>query len=168
MSEGMSDGTMFGVEGDTRAESGTPTLDLTRYRARRMRERLLLTVERLLRAIDQRNADRVWAILDDPEAYRYIPANVREEALMLSQQPRSSLRAPVRLYRFQYLLQRLDDEAFAEVQEEAQLALDLTPVASVPVRVETSAVRELPFRERRSPDSGPRRGGRDRRRAGSR
>jgi hypothetical protein len=167
MSEGMSDGTMFGVEGDSGACGETPTLDLTRYRARRMRERLLLTVERLFRAIDQRNADRVWAILDDPEAYRFIPANVREEALMLSQQPRSSMRAPVRLYRFQYLLQRLDDEALAEVQEDAQLALDLAP-ARAPLRVQRTAVRELPFRERRSPDGGPRRDGRDRRRAGSR
>ena len=167
MSEGMSDGTMLGIDDGTCADGGTPTLDLTRYRARRMRERLLLMVERLLRAIDQRNVERVWAILDDPEAYRYIPANVREEALMLSQLPRASLRAPVRLYRYQYLLQRLDDEALASVQEEAQLALDLAP-ASVPARVQPTAVRELPFRERRSHDSGPRRGGRDRRRAGSR
>lgn len=149
------------------AEADTTTLDLTRFRARRMRERLLLVSERLLRAIDQRNAERVWAILDDPEAYRYLPANVREEAIMLSQLPSASLRAPVRLYRYQYLLQRLDDDAFVGAEEDPQLALDLTP-ATVPVNGKPTAVRELQFRERRSPDDGPRRGGRDRRRAGSR
>ena len=163
----MSEGAMIGADGDMGASAETPTLDLTRYRARRVRERLLAVAERLLRAIDQRNAERVWAILDDPEAYRFIPANVREEAIMLSQLPSAALRAPVRLYRYQYLLQRLDDEAFVGVEEDPQLALDLAP-ATVPVNGKPTAVRELPFRERRSPDGGPRRGGRDRRRAGSR
>src|SRR5919112_5800320 len=136
----MSEGAMIGADGDMGANAETPTLDLTRFRARRVRERLLAVAERLLRAIDQRNAERVWAILDDPEAYRYIPANVREEAIMLSQLPSASLRAPVRLYRYQYLLQRLDDESFVGVEEDPQLALDLAP-ATVPVNGKPTAVR---------------------------
>ena len=164
----MSEGTMMSTADDhTRAEGGTQTVDLAHYRAKRMRQRLLLVVERLMRAIEQRNAGRVWAILDDPEAYRYIPANVREEAIMLAQLPGASLRAPVRLFRYQYLLERLGDDTLGFAEEQTQLALDLAPVSvSGPAR--TSTVRELPFGERRSPHGGPRRGGRDRRRAGSR
>ena len=57
----------------TREQGATQTVDLARYRAKRMRQRLLLVVERLLRAIEQRDAERVWMLLDDPEAYRCIP-----------------------------------------------------------------------------------------------
>jgi hypothetical protein len=164
----MSEGTMMSTADDhTRAEGGTQTVDLAHFRAKRMRQRLLLVVERLMRAIQQRNAERVWAILDDPEAYRYIPANVREEAIMLAQLPSASLRAPVRLFRYQYLLQRLGDETLGLAEEQTQLALDLAPV-SVTEPVRTSPVRELAFSERRSPHGGPRRHGRDRRRTGSR
>ena len=164
----MSEGTMMSTADDhTRAEGGTQTVDLAQYRAKRMRQRLLLVVERLMRAIEQRNAERVWAILDDPEAYRYIPANVREEAIRLSQLPSASLRAPVRLFRYQYLLQRMSEELSELADEQTQLALDLVP-PSVAEPTRTRAVRELPFGERRSPQSGPRPGGRDRRRAGSR
>ena len=150
-----------------RAEGGTQTVDLAHYRAKRIRQRLMLVVERLLRAIEQRNVERVWAILDDPEAYRYIPANVREEAIVLAQLPSTSLRAPVRLFRYHYLLQRMGDETHELAEEQTQLALDLAPT-SVTGSARPTAVRELSFRERRSPDGGPRRGGRDRRRAGSR
>src|SRR5919112_5909430 len=135
----MSEGAMIGADGDMGANAETPTLDLTRFRARRVRERLLAVAERLLRAIDQRNAERVWAILDDPEAYRYIPANVREEAIRLSQLPSASLRAPVRLFRYQYLLQRMGEELSELAEEQTQLALDLAP-ASVPAPAGTPAV----------------------------
>ena len=158
---------MSTADDHTRAEGGPQTVDLAHYRAKRMRQRLLLVVERLVRAIEQRNAERVWAILDDPEAYRYIPANVREEAIMLAQLPGASLRAPVRLFRYQYLLERLGNDTLGFVEEQTQLALDLAPVSEAGTARPT-AVRELPFRERRSPQGGPRRGGRDRRRAGSR
>jgi hypothetical protein len=95
---------MSTADDDIRDDDGTQTVDLARYRAKRMRDRLSLIVDRLLRAIDQRDPERVWALLDDPEAYRCIPSNVREEALTMAQLPRTSLRAPVRLYRYQYLL----------------------------------------------------------------
>jgi hypothetical protein len=158
---------MSTADDDTRDDGGTQTVDLARYRAKRMRHRLALVVERLLRAIDQRDAERVWALLDDPEAYRCIPSNVREEALMMAQLPQSSLRAPVRLYRYQYLLRRLGDEPLEAPLDESQLALDIVP-APIPVTARQPEGREIPFRERRSPDGGPRRGGRDRRRTGAR
>jgi hypothetical protein len=156
---------MSTVDDHTRDDGGTRTVDLAHYRAKRMRHRLLLVVERLLDAIEQRDAERVWLLLDDPEAYRCIPSNVREEALMMAQLPQTSLRAPVRLYRFQYLLRRLGDEPFVESFDESQLALELTPA---PPTERPLGGRELPFRERRSPSGGPRRRGRDRRRTGSR
>ena len=160
---------MSTVDDGTRDDDGTRTVDLAHYRAKRMRHRLLLVVDRLLDAIEQRDAERVWRLLDDPEAYRCIPSNVREEALTLAQAPRASLRAPVRLYRFQYLLRRLGDEplgeSFGESFDESQLALELTPE---PLAERMAGGRELVFRERRAPDGGPRRRGRDRRRTGSR
>jgi len=156
---------MSTVDDGIRDDGGTRTVDLAHYRAKRMRHRLLLVVGRLLEAIEQRDAERVWRLLDDPEAYRCIPSNVREEALAMAQAPRMSLRAPVRLYRFQYLLRRLGDEPLGESFDESQLALDFMPA---PLTEHTTGGRELPFRERRAPDSGPRRRGRDRRRTGSR
>ena len=158
---------MSTADDHTRDQGGTQTVDLARYRAKRMRQRLLLVVERLLRAIEQRDVERVWHLLDDPEAYRCIPANVREEALMMAQLPAASLRAPVRLYRYQYLLRRLSDDPVAESYEQPQLTLDFVP-APVPVPARPAAVRELPFRDRRSPHGGPPRRGRDRRRTGAR
>ena len=162
---------MSTADDDIRDDDGTQTVDLARYRAKRMRHRLALTVERLLKAIDQRDPERVWALLDDPEAYRYIPSNVREEALVMAQLPQTSLRAPVRLYRYQYLLGRLGDDPLGEPfdlsLDQPQLAIDFTP-ASTPATERSTGGRELPFRERRSPDGGPRRGGRDRRRTGAR
>jgi len=101
---------MSTADDQTRDDGGTQTVDLAHHRAKRMRQRLMLVVDRLLHAIEQRDAERVWMLLDDPEAYRCIPSNVREEALAMAQLPGTSLRAPVRLYRYQYLLRRLDDE----------------------------------------------------------
>jgi hypothetical protein len=156
---------MSTADDGTRDADGTGMVDLAHYRAKRMRHRLLLVTERLLEAIEQRDAERVWLLLDDPEAYRCIPSNVREEALTLAQAPRTSLRAPVRLYRFQYLLRRLGDEPLEESYDGSQLALELGPQ---PLTERSAGSRELPFRERRSPDGAPRRHGRDRRRTGSR
>jgi hypothetical protein len=105
-------------------------------------------------------------LLDDPEAYRCIPSNVREEALMMTQLPRRSLRAPVRLYRYQYLLRRLGDDPLDALIDQTQLALDFTPPP--PATERPTSVRELAFRDRRSPQGSPPRRGRDRRRTGSR
>ena len=169
---------MSTADDDIRDDDGTQLVDLARYRAKRMRHRLALVVERLLQAIDQRDAERVWVLLDDPEAYRCIPSNVREEALTMAQLPYTSLRAPVRLYRYQYLLGRLGDDPLDEpfdlsfdqsqlVIDQSQIAIDFTPPPT-PVTEQPAGARELPFRERCSPDGGPRRPGRNRRRTGAR
>jgi hypothetical protein len=162
---------MSTADDDIRDDGGTQTVDLARYRAKRMRHRLSLVVERLLRAIDQRDVERVWRLLDDPEAYRCIPSNVREEALTMAQLPFTSLRAPVRLYRYQYLLRRLGDDPlddpFDLSLDQAQLGIDFTR-SPTPVTEPVAGGRELSFRERRSPEGGPRRRGRDRRRTGAR
>ena len=169
---------MSTVDDEIRDDDGTQTVDLARYRAKRMRHRLVLVVERLLRAIDQRDPERVWMLLDDPEAYRCIPSNVREEALMMAQLPHGSLRAPVRLYRYQYLLGRLGDEPLDEpfdlsfdqshlVIDPSQVAIDFAPIPTPVTEQQPVGGRELPFREKRSPDEGPPRPGRDRRRTGA-
>lgn len=86
---------------------------------------------------------------------------------MMAQLPAASLRAPVRLYRYQYLLRRLGDELLGSSVDQSQLALEFTP-RPAPVPVQRVGARELPFRDRRSPNGGPPRRGRDRRRTGSR
>ena len=108
------------------------TVDLARYRAQRMRERLLRTLGHVIAAIERRDLDRVLALLDEPEAYRCIPPRVREEAILLAQRPDGSLRAPIRLYRFQYLLYRLSED-----HPPASTALGRAPVLPLP-----GAVRE--------------------------
>jgi len=89
----------------------------------------------------------------------------------MAQLPHTSLRAPVRLYRYQYLLGRLGDEPFDEPFDlsfdQSQLAIDFPP-APTPMAGRPTGGRELPFRDRRSPDGGPPRRGRDRRRTGAR
>jgi hypothetical protein len=144
------------------------TVDFARYRARRMRGRLLCILNGVLAAIERRDLDRVMSLLDDPEAYRCVPARVREEAIIISQLPESSLRAPIRLYRYQYLLHRLSDEPLESSLDPAQFAFEFTPTPPPQSLRAKSGVRELsftdrPVRERRARDGGPRRGGRDRR-----
>ena len=139
---------MSTADDHTREQGATQTVDLARYRAKRMRQRLLLVVERLIRAIERRDLERVWTLLDDPEAYRCVPSNVREEALMMAQLPRGSLRAPVRLYRYQYLLRRLGDDPLEETIDPAQLALDFTTPPPPPATERPTSVRELAFRDR--------------------
>ena len=145
------------------------TVDFARYRARRMRGRLLCILNGVLAAIERRDVDRVMVLLDDPEAYRCVPARVREEAIVVSQLPENALRAPIRLYRYQYLLHRLSDEPLESSLDPAQFALEFAPPLPPQSLRSKSSVRELsftdhPVRERRSPNGGPRRGGRDRRR----
>lgn len=127
--------------------AGAPMFDLSRYRARRIREQLIALLDRLHVAIEQRDVDRVEAVLAAAEVFRCVPAGVREEAIVMSQLPVSSLRAPMRLYRYQYLLRRLGDEPLESALDPAQLALDFGP-SSAPAS--PTGGRELPFRDLRS------------------
>jgi len=154
----------------SRAPVADATLvDLARYRAQRMRARLLHALGNVLGAIERRDVDRVVALLDEPEAYRCIPARVREEAILIAQLPQGSLRAPIRLYRFQYLLYRLSDEPLESPLDPGQFALEFAPPSPPRSLHAKSGVRELMFtdrpgRERRA-FGGRRRRGRARRRS---
>jgi hypothetical protein len=153
--------------------SDATTVDLARYRARRMRQRLLGILDGVFAAIERRDVERVVTLLDDPEAYRCVPARVREEAIVIAQLPAGALRAPIRLYRYQYLLQRLDDEPLESPLDPAQLALEFTPTPPPQPLHAKAGVRELSFtdhalRDRQAPEGGPPRGGHDRRRTGAR
>ena len=123
------------------------TFDLSRYRARRIRDQLIALLDQLHAAIERRDVDRVEAVLAAAEVYRCVPAGVRQEAIVMSQLPATSLRAPMRLYRYQYLLRRLGDEPLDSALDPAQLALDFGP-ASAPTS--PTGGRELPFRDLRS------------------
>ena len=124
------------------------TVDLARYRAQRMRERLLRTLGSVLAAIERRDLDRVLTLLDQPEAYRCIPPRVREEAILLAQRPDGSLRAPIRIYRFQYLLYRLSDEPLESPLDPGQFALEFAPTSPPRSLRASSEVRELSFSQR--------------------
>jgi hypothetical protein len=159
------------TEAGAESERGADAVDLARYRARRIRERLLARLDAIHAAIERRDLDRVLALLDEEEAYRFVPATVRREAITMAQLPPASLRAPIQLFRYEHLLRRLGDEPMEASPDAVQLALDLAPPPP-PTPIEAGA-RELPFRaplsrDRRSPQGGARFRGRDRRRSGSR
>jgi hypothetical protein len=125
------------------------TVDLARYRAQRMRERLLRVVNGILVAIERRDLERVLDLLDDPEAYRCIPARVRQEAIAVAQLPEGSLRAPIRLYRYQYLLFRHSDDPLESPLDPSQFALMFASApAPRPMRAKPTPVRELSFADR--------------------
>jgi hypothetical protein len=149
-----------------RGPAGTTTLDFSRFRARRVRERLLGLLETLAVAIDRRDIAAVWRVLDTGEACRCFPPGLREEALMLAQLPIGSFRAPMRLYRYQHLLTRLGDEPLEVACDPAQLVIDLASPTAAPAR--PVPVRELSFPGGPLPDGTPGDGGTPRRRSGSR
>lgn len=147
---------------DGRAAADAPTVDFAQYRARRIRMRLLELLDGLVVAMERRDRQTVWDLLDVEEAVRWFPAGVREEALTVVGLPRASLRAPIRVYRFYHQLQQLGDEPLDLTGDPRQLALDLgAPATTRPV---------IPFPEQsQAPPDDPRRGGgADRRRSGSR
>jgi hypothetical protein len=147
--------------------SGATTLDFSRYRARRIRERLIFLLDTLLVAIERRDLSGVWSVLDESDACRCFPPAVREEALLIARMPPTSFRAPMRLYRYYHLLTQLGDEPLEVAEDPAQLAMDLPP-SPPPSRSTPSAGRELKFPGHKSPEGGPHDGGSNRRRSGSR
>ncbi len=90
--------------------AGLPPLDLERFRARRVRAKIRELAGALLIAIQRRDPQGLWDVLDEPGAMRWLPRGVREEALAMVRLPSSSHRAPIRLYRFLEQLMRLEDE----------------------------------------------------------
>jgi hypothetical protein len=86
------------------------SLDFERYRARRVRAQVLSLLDDLRAAIERRDAQAVWDVLDEATAVRTLPRAVREEALVIVRLSRKSHRAPIRLYQFQEQLRQLGDE----------------------------------------------------------
>jgi hypothetical protein len=149
------------AEEEAASESaGATTVDFTRYRARRIRERLLALLETLAGAIERRDLAAVWRVLDAGDACRCFPPGLREEALWLARLPVGSHQAPMRLYRYQHLLTQLGDEPLEVACDPTRLDVDAAPATRA------SAVRELWFPGEPLPD-GPERGG-SHRRSGSR
>lgn len=123
-----------GREPPTDAERASPDatmLDLSRFRARRIRERLLSLIDLLLVAIAHRDVQAVWDILDETDALRCFPAVVREEALRIVHLPLASERPPLHLYRYQYTLAQLGDEPVEQGADPDQIAI---PLPATPVR----------------------------------
>lgn len=143
------------------ASSDAPTVDFAQYRARRHRLRLLDLLDTLIIAMERRDAQAVWDILDEEDAVRSFPAGVRQEAMMMVRLPRGSLRAPIRTYEFHHQLRQLADEPM-DLADPRQLSLDLAPSPT-----DRSAI-PFPATPTAPPDDPRRGGGADRRRSGSR
>ena len=135
-------------------------VDFAQYRARRARMRLLELLDTLIVAIERRDLQAVWDVLDEEDAVRWFPAGLREEALTIVRLPATSLRAPLRIYRFCHELLQLADEPLERTGDARQLALELD--AADPGRP------VLPFPDPTAPRKDRRRGGGDSRRSGSR
>jgi hypothetical protein len=150
------------AEEEAASESGgATTYDFTRYRARRIRERLIVLLDTLAAAIERRDLAAVWRVLDTGDACRCFPPGLRDEALTLVRLPLGTHPVPLRLYRYQHVLAQLGDETLDVACDPAQLDVDAAPI-------ERAAMgRELWFSGRPMPDDGPDTGG-SRRRSGSR
>jgi hypothetical protein len=145
---------------DGRPTPPSPSVDFVQYRARRLRLRLLDLLDTLVVAIERRDLQAVWDVLDEEDAVRWFASGLREEALTIARLPATSLRAPQRIYRFYHQILQLGDEPLERTGDSSQLALDLEPA--------DSSRSMLPFPDPSAPTDDPRRGGGDRRRSGSR
>jgi hypothetical protein len=115
---------------DGREPPHAPAVDFAQYRARRVRMRLLELLDALVVAIERRDLQSVWDVLDEEEAARWFPAGLREEAVAIARLSPSSLRAPVRVYRYYHQLQQLGDEPLDLEGDPRQLSLELGPPAT--------------------------------------
>jgi hypothetical protein len=150
-------------EGDRGGASGdVPTVDFAQYRARRHRLRLLDLLDALIIAMERRDEQAVWDLLDEEDVVRSFPSGVRQEALVMSRLPRGSLRAPIRAYEFYHQLQQLADEAMPQLADPRQLVLDFASADA-----ERDAI-PFPPRPSAPPDDPRRDGGTDHRKSGSR
>jgi hypothetical protein len=143
-------------------ERDASAVDFARYRARRLRLRVLDLLDALIVAIERRDLQAVWDLLDEEEAIRWFPDPVRNEALVIAQLPAASLRAPMRVYRFYHQIQQLADESLGGQVDTQQLALDLAPPQ------DTRPTIPFPERPAAPPDDPQRGGGTGHRRSGSR
>ena len=163
----------FGSAGsmtDDASDSGTSppgdpnaaTLDFSRFRARRIRERLLGLLDILVPAIAHRDLNAVLTILDQSDACRCFPSAVREEAIGIAALPPSTARAPVQLYRYYHVLIQLGDEPVEHEIDPERFSNLLSEDNG-----NGNGVKHIALPDRRPPRGGPR-SGPDRHRSGSR
>jgi hypothetical protein len=105
------------------AQGSATTLDFSRFRARRIRQRLLALLDALVAAIERRDLPVVWAVLDESDACRCFPPAVRDEALAIASLPRTAFRPPMRLYRYYHMLTQLGDEPVEHAIDPDQLPI---------------------------------------------
>jgi hypothetical protein len=148
-------------EGALGAAGSATALDFSRFRARRIRQRLLALLDALAAAIERRDLPAVWDVLDEGDACRCFPPAVREEALVVAGLPHTAFRPPTRLYRYYHMLTQLGDEPVGQEADPAQL-----PIALPADENGHASGREIAFPTRRPPGGGPGNGP-DRRRSGS-
>ena len=118
------------MTGDADLAGDESTLDFSRYRTRRIRERLLVLLDAIVAGIERRDLNAVGDVLDDSDACRYFPAGVREEALQIAALPPQAFRAPMRLYRYYHTLSQLGDEPMEGTSDPDQLQMPLYPRVS--------------------------------------
>ena len=150
--------TDLGDDGGPSPES--PAVDFAQYRARRLRVRLLGLLDRLIVAVERRDVQGVWDVLDEEDAVRWFASGLREEAVAIARLPATSLRAPLRIYRFYHHIVQLGAEPLERAGETPQLSLDLD--------LAEPGQPALAFPDPPAPKNDPGRGGGDRRRSGSR
>jgi hypothetical protein len=97
--------------------------------ARNVRACARSLVEELLAAIQERDQQAVWDLLDEAATLRCIPREVREEALVMVRLPKASVRAPMKLYLYHEQLRRLDEEPTGWTDPD-QLDLGIGPGAA--------------------------------------
>jgi hypothetical protein len=107
------------------ADGRDGALDFSRFRARRIRQRLLALLDELVVAIEQRDLQAVWDVLDEGDACRCFPPAVREEALVIARLPATAFRPPARLYRYYHMLAKLADEPVEHEVDPDQLPIPL-------------------------------------------
>jgi hypothetical protein len=91
----------------------------------------LAYLEEIEHAVLRRDSLRVTALLRKRTA-THLPRSVREELLLISRQPRESLRAPVQFLRFQHRMMQLSKSESRLPTAQTELELEpLVPAGSI-------------------------------------
>lgn len=103
---------------------------MARRRPSNTLRRFLEYLEDIERAVLRRDALRVTALLRKRTA-THLPRAVREELLLISRQPRESLRAPVQFLRFQHRMAQLSKSEGRLPTAQTELQLEPTPSGTI-------------------------------------
>ena len=104
--------------------------DVTRRRPSHTLRSFLEYLEEIERAVLRRDAMGVTALLRKRTA-THLPRAVREELLLISRQPRESLRAPVQFLRFQHRMTQLSKSEGRLPTAQTELLLEPSAAGSI-------------------------------------